>query len=113
MIALDPREPIEYTPRHGDGEVFLLRPMTPALELKIKRKINEANTTDTELLRLGLVGWRDYKDATGADAVFESDSNGLPTDDTLTRIPTSGRAELATAFLRSGQLTEDDKKNLR
>lgn len=113
MIVVNPNEPIEYRLQDGDPAVFLIRPMTVAMEKRIAAMAGRATSFHIEVLRLGLAGWDGVTDAEGNAIPFATDKNDHPTDDTLNYLPMNVRAELAIAIVKTGRVDEDDLKNLR
>lgn len=131
MIVIDPNEPIRYVLEserdEDDASVFLLRPMTVKMQARVESlalstQTGNAKSFNVEILRMGLLGWENVRDAAGEEIPFETVSqNGAPhrkqygadapSDATLNRIPYEARAELARAITGLGKTSEDEEKN--
>lgn len=88
-----------------DPTVFLIR----TVDLKTERKMNElarsGGLDNAAVLRLGLAGWENF------DAAFEKTDDGLPTDETLEKIPFGVRSELTAAILDANTIGPATRKN--
>lgn len=131
IIAINPDEKIRYIPK-CDRELpaerqtaFLLRPMKAkdaakmqdgAAEIDLARDQKDSTlrlrsgTQELEVLRLGLAGWENFKDANGAEVEYR-ENNGNPRPEVLDRIPAKIRRELAEAIIEGGTLSESAGKN--
>ena len=123
MIALSPRDKIEYTLREDRGgkspTVFTLRPLTKqqVIEIEDIMSAREAGkgmpfgSYTFAVLKAGLAGWRNMKDAKGEDVMFTTDGMGQVDDDLLLRFTIAQRGELADAIFGMANLTDEDAKN--
>lgn len=126
-IALDPKSTFSYVLR-DDRElpkeqqtVFELRGLTVAEEASVTDSMIlahggveelsvRAGTHALTVLRFGLKGWSNFKNADGADVAFEVEK-GHPrhiTDTCLDRLAPKHRQELMQAILDRGTVTEDE-----
>ena len=115
MIACDPHEPFEYELKTipADGEVFLLHPITAKAQKKIKGWARSGNAVDYDIAQLGLAGWQGLKDADGNEVEFVAGKDSLATEESMMRLLPDAWTELALAYTKRGNLTEEDLKNLR
>lgn len=126
-IALDPKSTFPYVLK-DDRElpkeqqtVFQLRGLTVSEEATVTDSMIlahggveelsvRAGTHQLTVLRYGLKGWSNFKNADGADVAFEVEK-GHPrcvTDACLDRLLPKYRAELSSAILERGVITEDE-----
>lgn len=128
VIAITPQARREYVLKaerdlpEEARTVFLFRtvPFNLRLELGLRgdqvTRDPEAQTrTMTQALRFCLVGWRNFKDAGGADVPFRTEQADLagqfylvPTSETLDRLPDQDRVELCEAAMAGLYLEKDD-----
>jgi len=67
----------------------------------------------SDVLKLGWVGWRNVPNGEGQDVTFESGDDGRPTDVQINRLRVNHRAELLSAIgNQSSDLSEEQRKNL-
>lgn len=123
MIATSARIETEYILKEERGTesptVFRLRPLTrrerdelgDMLGLQLDKTTYPGGSFTTKLVRGGLVGWRDFRDAAGADVPFATTPDGKPTDETLERIPMDAYVELANEIFRQSNLSAGERKN--
>jgi hypothetical protein len=124
-IALDPKATFEYVLTddralpEDQRTVFVLRGLTVGEEARVadamiasipgqEELAFRSGTHQLTVLRYGLRGWRNFKDANGADIVFET-SKGSPrgvTDDCLDRLLPRHRQEIVAVILERGSVTE-------
>ncbi len=74
----------------------------------------EGNSSLTwEQVRVFLKGWKNLMDPDDPEkeAEFVTDEEGLPTDETIAKIPLLIRTEIANYAIEARTLTETDKKN--
>jgi hypothetical protein len=134
VIAISPAEPREFVLPcdrklpETEQTVWLVRYFTVdqhaqlANEVKAGTKREDWTGLVLLVLRCGLVGVRNFRDASGAEIAFEEMSRNLlgtkdlrgPTDAFLSRIPAPFRDELAKTIIKQVEqesLTEDEVKN--
>lgn len=126
-IALDPKATFEYILECDRGlpeeqrTVFQLRGLTVAEEARIEDSLMETSgggsfalrsgSQKVTILRLGLCGWRNFRDAQGQEIAFER-VKGNPqhvTDACLDRLAPDWRTELCNAITERGRLTRAEK----
>ena len=104
------------------GTVFLLRPLTPAEEATLQNKqftwspsgeLQSYNfgTERLTVLEYGLIGWRNFKDANGAEVPFRTRKSGSKTTcdvECLAVLSLRHRNELVAAHKAHFALTEDE-----
>lgn len=80
MISIDPKRTFDWIPPSEEGKenpaTLILRPMTVRERQAVYPKLNAASVqavSDTvwAILEQNVVGWRNVKDAQGADLAFE------------------------------------------
>lgn len=126
-LTIDPREYVLLSERELPADrqtVFLIRPLTSREYARIDDKlrfskdeivINEKpvrvlenlNDTVIEKLLCGLVGWKNFKYATGAECPF----NDTEREHNLDHLSPIHRMELASAIDDLSKLSEGDVKN--
>lgn len=127
VIAADPRIPFDYIlgidrkkPRQ-EQTVFKLKILSPTEEAEIQDsgismvkeqefKFN-LGKKKIQILKAGLVGWNNFKDRDGKDVLFNTDKNGEPTDESLSRLRPEWRTELANAITEQNTMSEEEIKN--
>jgi len=139
LIGINPDEIIEYISEHDkDGTnptvfqigvvdaltiakiedgltVFTIDPKNP--ESKTDTKLSTGKR-ETELVRAGLKGWKNFKDKNGNDLPFETIKQRatgktveVPNDTTLGRIPVVVFKELANVIYNQNKLSDEETKN--
>lgn len=127
-IALDPKQRFDYVLEcdralpADQQTTFELRGLTVAEEARIEDGLAQlvdggfnmrSGQQKLGILRLGLVGWRNFKSGDGAEVPFET-IKGHPqhvTDACLDRLDPDWRVELANAITERGKLTPAEKKS--
>lgn len=124
-IALDPKATFTYVLEDDrklpeeEQTLFTLRGLTVAEEAKVANSMISSIPGQEELsfrsgthqltvLRQGLRGWQNFKDAAGGEIQFET-GRGSPrqvTDESLDRILPRHRQELVGAIMERGSITE-------
>lgn len=124
-IALDPKATFDYvleddrSQPEGEQTLFTLRGLTVAQEARVADNMIasipgqeelsfRSGTHQLTVLRYGLRGWANFKDAGGDDVVFRTE-NGSPrhvTDACLDRLLPKHRTELVNAVLERGSVDE-------
>lgn len=130
-VAVSPEYEWEYVLReeraHASPTVFILGVLSASAEAAIEdalvkvspdRSMTAATGSHVmAVLRSGLRGWRNFRDATGSEVPFPTSKatmrNGRPTitDDGLTMLSPRHRKELADAIIERNTITEDEEKN--
>jgi hypothetical protein len=125
MISLSKRQRFEYTLKEHQGmeapPVFELQPLSMADVAEIEDIVATSRTdgggypigtVNRKVLRAGLVGWRNLKDAgDGGEIVFAKGADGKITDDLLVLFTTKERTELAEQLWGAAHISGDDAKN--
>lgn len=123
MIALSPRENVEYVLREDRGgkapTTFVLRPLTKQQVIEIEDIMSAREpgkgvpfgSYTFAVLKAGLAGWRNLRDAKGEEVVFTTDGMGQVDDDLLLRFTIAQRGELADAIFGMANLTDEEAKN--
>lgn len=126
MIALSKRERFDYVLEADRGKekppVFELQPLSMADVSEIEdivgtsRSAGEGGypigTVNRKVLKAGLVGWRNVKDAgNGAELAFKKGVDGKVSDDLLVLFTTKERTELASQLWGAAHISGDDAKN--
>jgi hypothetical protein len=125
-IALNPRQEFDYvlecdrTLPPEQQTVFRLRSLTVGEQADLEDSLAVRRGEDLginvgsqklRILRLGLVGWSNFRDAAGAEVPFEA-IKGHPrhvTDVCLDRLDSEWRTELANAITERGRLAPAEK----
>lgn len=127
-IALNPRDTFDYVLEcdrdlpEEQQTVFVLRGLTVAQEAKVSDSMistvagsdeihMRAGSHALTILRMGLRGWRNFKDESGADVPFEEDKSRRPrgiSDECLDRLHPAWRTELANAIDSHGRVTSEE-----
>jgi len=121
MIALSAREEWDFKlieEREIDNPtVFVLRPLTLRARSEIEDLMRgdfkdvPMGTWKVKVLKAGLAGWRNLRDAGGREVACVFDRNGIPQDDTLARLPSQVQMELALEIFSRSALSDADRKN--
>jgi len=125
MIAVDPKKDFEYVlvkDRKSPIDkqtVFLIHPLTLAECNIIEDYLSKAatenkfplGTVKCMRLRMGLKGWRNFKDSKGAEVKFEKAEDGMVKEELLERLYPEDRTELANEIWQFTEITEEDEKN--
>ena len=126
-IALDPKATFDYILEddrsldESGQTVFTLRGLTVAEEARVADNMISSIPGQDELsfrsgthqltvLRFGMRGWTNFKDASGGEVRFETE-RGTPkhvTDVCLDRMLARHRTELSNAILERGSVTEKE-----
>ena len=126
-IALDPKATFDFVLEddrnlpEDDQTVFTLRGLTVAEEARVADSMISSIPGQEELsfrsgthqltvLRFGLCGWSGFKDGNGQEVRFET-ARGNPrhiTDECLDRLLSRHRADLVSAILERGTVTEEE-----
>lgn len=125
-IALNPRQEFEYVlecDRQLPVEqqtVFVLRGLTVSEQADLEDRLAvlrggdiamQSGTQKVTILRLGLVGWRNFRTADETEVLFEA-VKGHPrhvTDGCLDRLDPEWRTELCNAITERGRLSRAEK----
>jgi len=126
MIARDPRTTWDYVlvsdrslPKE-ERTVFHLRHLTAAdehatldavhVDPSVPGELVIRNTGSRALaiLRIGLAGWDNMKDAKGNQVAFEGAKSGVPTETDLMRFSLRDRMELSRAIENEVSFTEEE-----
>lgn len=130
-VATSPDHEWEYVLREERGTdsptVFILGVLSATAEAAIEdalvqvhadRSMSAQTGTQTaNILRAGLRGWRNFRDARGTDVPFPTSKGRMlggratVTDEGLTMLAPKHRKELAEAITERNELTDDDRKN--
>ncbi len=122
-IAVDPKQTFQYVLKcdrdlaDEEQTVFELRGLTTAEEARVADSMITSVPGESELslrsgthqltlLRAGLRGWRNLRDAAGVEVPFESTKGhpGSVTDKSLDRLLPAWRTELANAVSERGEI---------
>ena len=118
-IFINPDEPFEYRfEGHKDLGFVLLKPPTKTTYRrlgKVAKKIRENDPGEipdaaVDGVKLVVAGW-ELEDEDGEHIPFETDDKGVPTDETVMRLPLPMMSELILYAYMRGTLSEDDLKN--
>jgi hypothetical protein len=122
-IAVDPEQTWDFVvPSERDlpeesQTVFILKPLDLRAEKRMaelsrgQENVAGASEAGTYVLKMGLAGWRNFRNTKGEAINFDVGRDGHPTDVTLGRIDLSSRMELVKAILYRNGITEDEQKN--
>lgn len=130
MIAIDPTQTWDYVLKDERGSseptVFVLSVLSVADEAALQdamvyveggtTRVNSGTHT-VEVLRKGLVGWRNFRFVDGREVPFEVDKSATkrgkapPSNATLDYLPPAARKELAEAIIERNTITADERKN--
>lgn len=130
-VAMSPDHEWEYTlleeRETADPTVFILGVLSAEVEATIEDALVKVGADKTmtaatgsqvmKILRFGLRGWRNFRDATGSDVPFPTSKaimdKGRPTitADGLTMLAPKHRKELADAIVERNTVTEVEAKN--
>ena len=138
ILALDSNESREFVSTLDNEEtktIFILGVLDNFVRAKIedmttRYSIPQNNSTEgtadiqinynqrnLQLVRYGLKGWRNFKDAKGVDVIFETiasaefgKSYNIISERTIKRLPRNLINELAVEILNDNQISIDDKK---
>ncbi len=70
----------------------------------------KSGTQTLRILDLGVSGWRNFRDAQGAEVAFR-ENNGKPRPENWDCLRPEWRRELANAVTEQNRLTEEERKN--
>lgn len=130
-VAMSPDHEWEYILKEERGDasptVFVLGVLSASAEATIEDALVKVGPDKSmsaatgshivAVLRAGLRGWRNFRDATGAEVQFPTSKanmrGGRPTitDDGLTMLAPRHRKELAEAIVERNTITEEEEKN--
>ena len=126
-IALDPRATFDYVLKEDrelpeeQQTVFELRPLTVSEEARVADSMIasvpgqdemsiKSGSYQLQILRCGLRGWRNFKNAKGADVAFDvtKGNHRHVTDDSLDRLSYANRNELTNAITEHSAVSEEE-----
>jgi len=125
MIAVSKREQFEYVliedrdlPK-SKQTIFVCQPLSLFAQNQVEDLIGmkatetgfPAGTVNCEILRHGLVAWRNMYDNRGAEIRMETDAGGRVKDSSLECLSTFQRTEIANAIWQTVTVTAGEAKN--
>lgn len=132
-IALDPKRTSEFVlscdRKDESGKpipkekqtVFELRVLTARELAQLEDELSEVDMRGTikvkagsqvlKILKLGLVGWKNFKDGKGNEIQFQKDKEGVPREQNWNYLKQNWRREIADAITEQTNLTEEQLKN--
>jgi len=132
--SIDPRDTFEFILKADrsledtdpNKTVWILRALTPAEEARLQDQVAFSSSDGGQIgyrsgsvlldtLRLGVVGWRNFRDADGDEIEVRRKKVGSVNgnrdelhDDCIARIHPDDRRELSNAITAGGRLTEEE-----
>ena len=112
-IAVDPRQAVEYVLKaerdSADATRFPIRPPTLAQERRIMAAFDKSGLEGTTVAcRECMDRPSGLLDAEGNEVEWPTNDKGQPTDDALQLLSMHDRAEIATAIMARGRVSEDE-----
>ena len=121
MIAVSAKEEWEYVLEVDRGTdkptVFRLKQLTLRARIEAEdilkggAKGMSFGSFKMRVLKAGLAGWRDLRDASGAEIKPKYAHDGSIGDESMARIPTDAMAEIAWEVFNQSSISETERKN--